>query len=263
MNNGKLLQELIQCERQSELEPERINHGWNRVSNAVAAGYAQQIHHGADKTLRLARAWPIRLRTAALAAGGLTMVTLSGLWYSTQRTAFSPRNHALANATLTVISNGASQVPSPLGTGTASSPSVADHAATAATSTFSSAVDANQTESGSARVRKNGGPSGESTVSGTSDGFDQELSLIKAAKNAFDTGADAQGLSLLAEHSQRFPRGVFAGEREALRVLANCRKQPAPDGRKLAEAFIRSYPNSPMIDRIAKACSVQINQKRK
>ena len=32
MNNGDGLQELIQCERQAELAPKRVDYGWNRLA---------------------------------------------------------------------------------------------------------------------------------------------------------------------------------------------------------------------------------------
>jgi hypothetical protein len=263
MNDGNGLQELIQIERQAELEPKRLEHGWNRLAGAVSAGCPQQLHHGFEMTLRLARTWPVRLKTVALAVGGLSVVSMGSLWYSLQRTPTSAENHELAKAASPLDSSRESRVPGPVGSGAASFAGITDNAAAADATDLSSVSDAKQTEFGSARVRKGSGLGSEGTAAGSSNAFDQELSLIKAAKRAFDQGDDGTGLSLLAEHSRRFPHGVFAGEREALRVLARCSKDQSSSARKLAEAFMRSYPSSPMIDRIAKACRVEIDQNRK
>jgi hypothetical protein len=263
MKNGDGLQELIQCERQAELEPKRIDRGWNRLADAVSAGCPPQLHYGSEMTLRLARTLPVRLKAAVLAIGGLSVVTMGSLWYSLQRTPVSLENHELAKAASSVSSLSESRVPNPVGSGAALLPSITDNAVTMDSSDIPSASDVKQTDFNSTRGRKGNGLGPESTSIGHSDTFDQELSLIKAAKHAFDLGDDGNALSLLAEHARRFPRGVFAGEREALRVLARCSKEQSSGSRKMAEAFIRSYPSSPMIDRIAKACRVEISQNHK
>ena len=52
--------------------------------------------------------------------------------------------------------------------------------------------------------------------------FDAELTLIMGAKVNLDSGRGAAALAQLDEHARHYPSGVFAGEREALRILALC-----------------------------------------
>jgi len=82
--------------------------------------------------------------------------------------------------------------------------------------------------------------------------FDAELRLITAAKSELDKGRPQFAAAWLAEHAQRFPAGVFALDREALRILVRCGQVKDPS---LARAFAEQHPGSPMGERLLRACS--------
>jgi hypothetical protein len=243
MTNENFLQELVQRERQAELETERVESGWNRLTTEIAAGHASELASASGKTIRLTQSWPARITVVAVVLGGITAGSIAG-WHSMRQNV--------------------APVPKWVTTATSRDP-VSAHSATipsegVVTTGISSAIAPDPAGSVAARVRKGSTPGVGRSAGNPGDTFDQELSLIKAAKAALDSGADAHALSLLDEHRQRFARGLFAGEREALRVLAHCSKQPTTEGRRLAEGFLRAYPNSPMVDRIAKSCAMQIRE---
>lgn len=87
--------------------------------------------------------------------------------------------------------------------------------------------------------------------------FDAELALIRQAKGELDAGRTESALALLRSHARQYPRGVFAGEREALRVLVMCRGSSASEGRELARRFMRQRPQSPLVDRLRRACHLE------
>ena len=85
--------------------------------------------------------------------------------------------------------------------------------------------------------------------------FAEELRLIRLAKQEHDGGRHHLAEVWLDEHSRRFPSGVFASEREALRVLVGCRNA-SQSSRERARAFVKANPRSPLLDRISRACDL-------
>ena len=84
--------------------------------------------------------------------------------------------------------------------------------------------------------------------------FTEELRLVKLAKQEIDSGRAHLAEVWLAQHAERFPRGVFQSERDALRVLVACTADPAA-GRPKAADFMKANPRSPLVDRISRACA--------
>jgi hypothetical protein len=82
--------------------------------------------------------------------------------------------------------------------------------------------------------------------------LDEEMRLIAAAKRELEAGKPQLAGAWLSEHAARFPNGVFASERDALRILLRCGEHQDP---KLAERFIASHPSSPIAERLLRACS--------
>jgi hypothetical protein len=78
------------------------------------------------------------------------------------------------------------------------------------------------------------------------------MRLIASAKRELERGERQLAAAWLTEHAARFPSGVFATEREALRVLARCAERKDP---RLAERFAASHPSSPLAERLLRACS--------
>lgn len=105
------------------------------------------------------------------------------------------------------------------------------------------------------RTRGRNGPAAPSPAPASStraSTFDAELALITAAKSDLDKGRPQLAAAWLSEHAERFPDGIFALDREALRILVRCRQGKDP---KLARAFAQQHPDSPMIDRLLRACT--------
>ena len=81
--------------------------------------------------------------------------------------------------------------------------------------------------------------------------LDAELRLITAAKSELDRGRPHLATAWLDDHARRFPGGVFATDREALRVLVSCSQSR---NLALAEAFAARHPGSAMVERLLRAC---------
>ncbi len=87
-------------------------------------------------------------------------------------------------------------------------------------------------------------------------GFSAEVELLRLAMRELDAGRPALAERWLAEHAARFASGVFAGEREALRVVIACGKGQTPETRTAAERCLSAYPGSLQRDRITRACGL-------
>ncbi len=221
-----LLKELVELERRAEPSPERTERGWQRLSSAVAEGGSGTLVLGASKTLELS-AW---YASKWAVIGGIGLVLGGGSYI------------ALAE-----------RVPSALPVASASSGATLHRPAASAAEPPASAeaveVDEPAPPVPAARGRR--------AVGGGAPGsFEQELALIKAAKAELDAGRAAAALDLVNQHARLFPRGVFAGEREALRALGTCGAGDGAAGRKLGVAFIRAYPTSPLVDRVRRVCGL-------
>ncbi len=85
--------------------------------------------------------------------------------------------------------------------------------------------------------------------------FEGELQLLAAGQAAIQRGELAEGLALLRSHAQRFPRGHFAQERDALIAIGRCevgQAGAAGAGRK----FVARNPDSIHADRVRTACKL-------
>jgi hypothetical protein len=86
----------------------------------------------------------------------------------------------------------------------------------------------------------------------SSPAFDEELRLIRAAKAELNRGMPHLAEAWLDEHARRFSRGVFAVERDGLRVLARCSTRPEP---ALSRGFAVEHSGSPMIGQVERRCT--------
>jgi hypothetical protein len=83
--------------------------------------------------------------------------------------------------------------------------------------------------------------------------FEEEVRLIELAKRELDAGRALQARRWLDEHAGRFSKGVFALERDALRILIGC-ADGEPEAATQARDFTKEHPESPLAARIARAC---------
>jgi hypothetical protein len=102
-----------------------------------------------------------------------------------------------------------------------------------------------------ARVRSGPKPVLASQPSEPEPDISAELALIDAARQSATPEAT---IKQLHEHAQRFPGGVLRDEREALWAIASCQRNDFADARTRADELAARRPNSPLLDRVNRAC---------
>ena len=80
--------------------------------------------------------------------------------------------------------------------------------------------------------------------------YDAELPLMRNAHNAYASHEFANALVLVSEHARRFPRGLLAEEREALRVRCLLAAGRVTEAQRAATDFARRFPRSVLVPRI-------------
>jgi len=90
--------------------------------------------------------------------------------------------------------------------------------------------------------------------------FTAERKLVARAWRALAEDDEVAALAVAAEHRRRFPSGLLVPEREAIDIIARCRRGDA-DGGERASAFHRIHPRSPLRERIDGACVHDAEQK--
>ncbi len=85
--------------------------------------------------------------------------------------------------------------------------------------------------------------------------FAGELSLLAEGQAAIQRGSLREGLALLRSHKQRFPRGHFAQERDALIAIARCEGERA-GARNAGQMFLQANADSIHAERVRRACEL-------
>lgn len=95
------------------------------------------------------------------------------------------------------------------------------------------------------------------TASGSAppDATLEEASVLRQAQSALAKGDGAAALARVREHERRFPQGVLAEERSALRVFALCAAGDGAEARAAATAFVAASPRSPLLARVRQSCA--------
>ena len=81
-----------------------------------------------------------------------------------------------------------------------------------------------------------------------------EIELLSFAQAALRDGEHDRALSLLAEHATRFPNGMLALERDAVRAITLCNSGRMAAGQLAADALAPRMSNSPLAVRLKRAC---------
>jgi hypothetical protein len=81
--------------------------------------------------------------------------------------------------------------------------------------------------------------------------IEAELALMKIARASKD---HERALATLDRHRREFATGVFAAEREVLRVEHLCALRRVDEAENLAAAFVKQYPDNPLRSRVDSAC---------
>lgn len=82
-----------------------------------------------------------------------------------------------------------------------------------------------------------------------------ELELLRRADRALRDGDARSARAILQQHEEEFPTSLFADERAALSILAECAAN-APDSGGLARRFIAEHPGSWLRQRLRSACEL-------
>jgi hypothetical protein len=82
--------------------------------------------------------------------------------------------------------------------------------------------------------------------------IEAELALMKTARSSKD---HQRALAALDRHRQEFATGVFAAEREVLRVEHLCALGRRSEAERVAAKFLASYPDDPLRSRVEPACA--------
>lgn len=77
-----------------------------------------------------------------------------------------------------------------------------------------------------------------------------ELELLRAAHSAYVGRHFANALVLVAEHARRYPNGLLAEEREALRVRSLAAAGRTEEARRAATAFAAHFPRSVLVPKL-------------
>ena len=86
------------------------------------------------------------------------------------------------------------------------------------------------------------------------DQLNAEVAVLKRAREELRLGRPTQALEALLEYDRRFGKGALGEERQAIAAIAGCQAHPGPSARAQAQAFMRSSPKSPLLDRVRAAC---------
>jgi len=84
----------------------------------------------------------------------------------------------------------------------------------------------------------------------SSGNVDSESALMRRAHSAYAERNFGNALRLVAEHAKKYPRGVLAEEREALRVRSLASAGQTAESRRGAAALAQRFPRSVLLPRI-------------
>jgi hypothetical protein len=85
-----------------------------------------------------------------------------------------------------------------------------------------------------------------------SPSYAAELELMQRAHASYGSRDFGSALRLAAEHARRFPNGVLAEQREALRVRSLVGAGRSAEARRAAEAFAKRFPRSVLLRQVQK-----------
>jgi hypothetical protein len=87
-----------------------------------------------------------------------------------------------------------------------------------------------------------------------------ELTLLHAAKQAWQDGKSQTAFDLAQRHAQLYPHSQLASERDALKVFALCGLGRTSDARDLASALLSRAPGSPFRASLEQSCAMRPSQ---
>jgi hypothetical protein len=82
----------------------------------------------------------------------------------------------------------------------------------------------------------------------------EEARLLAHARQALARREPERALARIREHARRFADSSFAGERGVLEVRAWCQLGERDEAKRVAEAFVAAFPDSPWAARVQRPC---------
>lgn len=226
--------------------------GMNELSRLLATGRAVTPPAQAAQVglRRLLGALATQAAPLPVASGALHLWSLGGKWLGV---GFAVGLAAAGTASV-IASASNTTLPAAVPTSAVNTRSVGTAAAPAEASTRSNAPAIEPSPMRAAAL-----PNDSPVTSGSAKGGDtrapsvaEELRLMKRAKQELDASRPHLAKVWLSEHAQRFPKGVFALEREALSILIRCTDRPQSE---LASDFEQRHPGSPMVGQLKRQCA--------
>ncbi|HYQ02210.1 MAG TPA: hypothetical protein VER96_26225 [Polyangiaceae bacterium] len=230
MSANEELRALLQAERAVSPPSAAADLGWKRLGADIAANVVPlPVASGPLKVgLWLVPKWMLAGFALGLVGAGTVAPLLK------PSAALGEAKHVATLHTLSPARVPAATLPA------TSAPELAppdSHAATPASLSFAHLV---------------GSPDAQPSAGATRATFDAELGLISLAKAKLDANDQVLARSLLTQHAERFPTGVFAVEREALLALIDCQRRPK--NARAFQQFAAAHPSSPLLARLQRAC---------
>lgn len=84
-----------------------------------------------------------------------------------------------------------------------------------------------------------------------------EVALMAEARAALGAGDPALAVELFEKHARRFPRGVFARERDVSWIVALCAVGREDEAKRRAKTFLDRHGKSALADRVRRSCGGQ------
>jgi hypothetical protein len=84
----------------------------------------------------------------------------------------------------------------------------------------------------------------------TAQSYDAELQVMRSAHTAFAARDYSNALLLASEHARRFPKGLLAEEREALRIRCLMGSGRTSEARRGVASFATRFPRSVLLERL-------------
>jgi hypothetical protein len=227
MTAGEELSRLLRAERAARPPEQALARGWERLADTLRAA---PLAAAPAATPALKVGWSLVTKWMLFGA------VIGGLGAAAGTKLLTPPREPPANWVQPVSVSAAPPLPS-----TALAPSTG--------STPVPAAVAPAVSSAGIAALPNSAPAPTGSAQAT---FDEELRLITLAKRELDSGRSHLARAWLAEHTQRFPGGVFAIDRDALNLLASCGEGERNEA--ALRRFRELHPQSPLLSRLERAC---------
>jgi hypothetical protein len=97
----------------------------------------------------------------------------------------------------------------------------------------------------------------EQVSAGVSSNIMEEMNMIKKASMALNSNNPDLAMIYLNKHNKKFLNGMFAKEREGLKIIALCKSGKVEESEKRRKLFLKHSPNAPISARLRQKCLIR------